>query len=366
MDNKKKPDSSFKLILLWSSIILVVPFGMIYLVAWFVEQFISNDSTKDFVLLFDLSQGMSISDYLGLYAAFAGIFVTFFLGIAIYQLNEKKEKSEKRKQQEINRLFLLKEMTTYLDKINEHVYKNAIERGNPISQISFNKSLFKVDENWKEKLFQISDMFTEVQYNTLYQFFVDIEALFRDKSQYDFIKDYTIPFYPDMIPPNEKKEIISLYEVFKYELYDVLNELKGIKVKGNRIIYYKTGEIFCEENEQEKKYVIYNLTGEVMHDYSLLSQSGIRSTFDNDGTLRARGKYIKQKMEDGMIIRGMCDNDGNYKKLQLNKEYEEISEEEFKKNEEDHIQYIQFADFEITEGKYSVIGNVKYGKRELY
>lgn len=240
---------------------MVVPFGMIYLVAWIVKQFISNDSTKDFVLLFDLSQRMSISDYLGLYAAFAGIFVTFFLGIAIYQLNEKKEKAEKRKQQEINRLFLLKEMTTYLDKINEDLYQKTIKRGAQIYRSTFDKSSFVVDETWKDKLFQISDSFSDTQYNTIYQFFIDAEALFRDKKQYDFVRDYTIPLYAYRIPPKELKEVVSLYDVLSYELYDAFNILKGTKSVENRKIYYKSGELFCEEIVEQKsiKYMTYKV-----------------------------------------------------------------------------------------------------------
>lgn len=87
------------------------------------------------------------------------------------------------------------------------------------------------------------------------------------------------------------------------------------------------------------------------------------SSFDDDGTLRSHEEYIQGKIVEGYVYRGTCDENGKYKKLELNWSYEEISEDEYRKYEKDEYQYIRFANFKIVEGKYIVDGDIKYGKK---
>lgn len=354
-----------KLLKIWVPIIMILPFVFILGIPAILKLFISTKNKDYIILLFDLSQGMSIGNFMEIYAAFAGICVTFFLGVVIYQLNTNKEESDKRKQQESDKLYLLKEMTTYIDKIYARMCSD-FKSGVPIFRSSFDKSLFEVDDKWKDKLFAITESIAEKQYNTLYQFFFELEGLFRGKSMYEFVKKFTIPFYAYQVSNDELKQVESMYDVLSYDLYLAINTLKGTVPSSGRKVYYATGQLFYEEDSKGTKYKLFDLSGNKVQDFDFDNQIGFKTIRNDDGIISSQGKYVKNRLMNGLVNNGLCNEDGKYEGILDRKIDEEVNEDEYnEKIKKDKYLYVRYANFKVIDGEYHIDSEIKYGKYNL-
>lgn len=343
----------------WIPIIFVSPFLLILIIAALIKISIWLPHPNIIILPFDLSKGISMSDYLSLYAAFAGIGVTLFLGIAIYELNDEKENSKESQKIVIAKSLIAKYIEIVLDEADK-MNRNRINNHLRLSDMSGN--LLKIDKPWEENLSIIKNVIGKENYDYLYNLFNDIN---NSKKSSEIFKKIVVPFI-DYLQWEELKQINNFYHVINWNLYVSLNILQDNEFEKERKCNYKNGNIFYEEkfDSEEIKYIAYNADGNKIIDAVFSDSgeySGYMTLYDNAGLIIMQGEFNKGKQISGSLKNAICEENGKFLINPRKKTFDEITSEEYDKVKEKEKSTVRaVADFKLKNGTYERTSDIKY------
>lgn len=355
-----------KMLRWWLPIILLSPFLFILIITVIVRVSVLLPSFGCLILLFDFSEGITIVDYLNLYIGFAGIGVALFLGIAVYQLGEDKEDANQKKQISETKEFILKEIRTVLDKINEYIKVRCNHQ--TLKSVQLDNDLLDIDKSWKGKIVCIKNDIDSKLYDEIYQLFTDIGTLMKDKNLSKFLKNITVPFYTEHLQRNEFTQVRSIYDVLNFKMYRILNMIEDKNLDINRKYSYENNNLFYEEIlcSDGLKYIVYNLDGEKIFDSFFADEnksSGFMTIYNWYGEIIMQGEFENGKQVSGIIKNASCNENGDYLEEPRKLSCTEILKEEFEKYKKEKSNFAELvADFEIENGKHKRVSDLKYIK----